>query len=127
MNVAFPDGDRPDHSRIHTRNELLIRAPVDVIWRRLIRAAAWHTFYDNCKDLHFEPSSAGPDLGAGTTFVWRTFGIRVRTTVVEWDPPHRFAWKGKSWAGRGYHGWVLERAGSSTRVLLGISDPANRI
>lgn len=114
--VAFPEGHRPEESRIYTFNELRTEAPIDKVWACLIRAARWPAWYSNCKKLAFEPGE-GPDLSAGMLFHWTTFGVRVHTTVTELVPGERLSWRGVAPGSSGYHGWVLEPTASGCRIV----------
>jgi hypothetical protein len=103
---AWPPELRPEGAPVYTRNELAIAAPREAVWRHLIRAAAWPEFYANSRDVRFEKGD-GPDLAAGSVFSWRTFGIRVRTRVIAFEPPGVLAWRGDVFYGRGMHTWLL--------------------
>jgi hypothetical protein len=57
----------------------------------------WPFWYDNSADVLFV-NRPGPDLQLGTEFTWRTFGIQIRSTVQEFEPPYRIAWAAKAQA-----------------------------
>ena len=109
---AWPTDLRPEVAPVYTRNERFIDASCEAVWAPLIRAAGWPEFYANSADVRFERGE-GPDLAPGTVFSWRTFGLRVRTRVVEFQPNRCLAWRGDELYGRGLHTWLLvpERAG----------------
>jgi hypothetical protein len=57
------------------------------------------------------------DLALGAQFRWRTFGVTVRSTVCEFEPPSRIAWDGKGLLLDVYHGWLIEPGPRGCRVL----------
>jgi hypothetical protein len=104
--VRWPDGARPDQSTLHAFNEIECDADPQHVWEWLVRATRWPEWYGNAKRVEIE--GGGDDLGLGVDFRWTTFGIRVHTTICEWEPPHRLAWGGKALGGTGHHAWVIE-------------------
>jgi hypothetical protein len=114
--ALWPEDIHPARSPIHTHNALDIAAPVERVWAVLLRAADWHEFYANCKDLRFE-GEPGPSLGAGSIFTWRTFGLRVRTTVTHFEAQRILAWRGDTWYGRGCHLWALAPTQTGCRLI----------
>jgi hypothetical protein len=103
--VIFPAGKRPEESPIFTHNELFIAAPAGRIWAPLIRAARWPDFYAGAKDVQIEGGSE--DLALGTTFRWKTLGVRVTTVIEEFVPGLRLGWSGRVMGSTAYHGWVI--------------------
>lgn len=112
----WPADLRPEGAPAYTWNDLEIRADMARVWAHLIRARDWSQFYANCADLRFE-NADGPDLALGTRFRWRTFGVRVRTTVEVFEPPRCLAWRGDEVYGRGFHAWVLQPTTEGCRVI----------
>ncbi len=107
--MQWPRGMEPEHSKVYARNEIKINADQTRIWKALCRAGLWPTWYANCGWLKFE-NGRGPDLELGTTFTWKTFGARVRSTVRVFEPAHALEWDAKAIGLRAYHGWQLEPA-----------------
>jgi hypothetical protein len=118
VRVRFPAAFDPTRAPIHTLDVLELPSSVEAVWARLIRAAQWSSWYANCRDLHFDPATPGPDLQLGTRFDWITFGVRVHTVVTEFEPLERLAWTGRALGGAGHHGWVLERLGPARCVVV---------
>src|SRR4051794_5336483 len=102
----WPAELRPEDAPVYTVNSLEIAAPVDSVWRHLVLAARWPEFYANAHDVWVE-SGPGPELGLGTVFRWRTFGVPVRTRVICCEPRVALAWRGDEFYGRGMHTWLL--------------------
>ncbi|GAB4202046.1 MAG: SRPBCC domain-containing protein [Roseiflexaceae bacterium] len=104
--VLWPVDLRPDQADLYAVNSLRIAAAPEAVWAWLVRAASWPQWYANCRRLVFE-DGPGPDLRLGTRFSWTTFGARVHTTVEEYVPAQRLAWRGQGLGAEGYHGWVI--------------------
>ncbi len=84
----WPDKYKPEQSPVYSYNELKIDAAVEVVWAWLVRAPLWPKWYVNSKNVVIE-SENSLDLKLGTMFSWTTFGIRVRTSIVEFEPSLR--------------------------------------
>ncbi len=115
--MQWPSGKEAGNSKVFARNELVIPAPPERIWRWLCRAERWPEWYSNCTDIRLR-DAAGPDLAAGTRFVWKTFGVRVRSQVVTYIRSIELGWSATAFGLRGYHGWLFEALDTArTRVI----------
>ena len=115
--IRWPDRYRPDHSAVLVHNEIVIAAPVAVIWCLLIRAEEWPAWYTRAADVHFI-SHAGPDLRDRSRIRWNTFGIRTTSKVLEFEPETRLAWNAHGIGVDAYHAWLLTPLpDGSTHVL----------
>jgi hypothetical protein len=115
--LEWPPGLDPTEAPVYARNEIIIPATPEIVWQWLRRAQLWPAWYPNCTWLGIEAGS-GPDLEPGTSFVWRTFGFVVRSTVRVFEPPRAIEWDASALLGtRAYHGWRIEREGERARVI----------
>jgi uncharacterized protein YndB with AHSA1/START domain len=114
--IRWPEPFRPDRCPVHVVNELTMSARPEDVWARLVRAADWPSWYPNAKRVVFERGSP-PDLAPGSVFRWSTFGVRIVSTVVEFEPPHRLAWDARCPGLRAYHAWLIEPTPEGCRVL----------
>ena len=114
--VRWPADAAPQGAAVYTYNEIDVAAPPAAVWAWLVRAPAWPSYYGNASNVRF-PDGGGPDLALGTRFTWRTFGVNVETTVTEWVPNERLAWRGKTLGGTGHHGWVIEPTAAGCHVV----------
>ena len=114
--IHWPDDLAPEVCLVHTRNELSIAASAEQVWPVLVRAGEWSSWYANCRRLQFENGN-GPDLAKDTRFRWTTFGARIRSGVVEFEPPFRLAWSAASLGSRGHHAWLLMPTSAGCRVI----------
>jgi polyketide cyclase/dehydrase/lipid transport protein len=114
--MQWPKGMEPDRSSVYARNEIKIAAEPANVWKYLCRAALWPTWYANCSWLKFE-NGAGPDLTLNASFVWKTFGVRVHSTVRVFEPTRSLEWNARAIGLRAYHGWLIEPAVDGAWVL----------
>ena len=115
--VRWPERYLPGNSAVFVRNEILIPQSPEIVWAWLLRAQLWPEWYANSGDIHFL-SHAGPDLRNRSRFRWRTFGARVTSKVLEFEPYARLAWDAHGIGVDGWHAWVLTRLDDgSTHVL----------
>jgi hypothetical protein len=114
--IRWPADLRPDGAPVFAHNELVMDAAPEHVWAWLVRAALWPDWYRHCRRVRFE-NAPGPDLALGTRFTWSTLGVRVDTTVDDWEPPRRLGWRGGALGAAGYHGWTIEPAGPGVRVV----------
>ena len=101
---------------MHVRNELEIDAPPEVVWAWLIRAQLWPVWYENAADVTFL-SGTPPDLSPGARFRWKTFGVRIESTVQEFVPNERIAWDAHGIGTDAYHAWVIGGTPGGSQVL----------
>ena len=112
--MSWPDDHRPERCPVSSFNELAITAPIEVVWRHLIRATEWPACYGNAKNIVIDGAA---ELGPGVLFHWTTFGLRVHTTVREFEPERRLAWFGSGYGSSGYHTWTLAPTATGCHVV----------
>lgn len=103
--ILWPDHIKPEEYRVRSYNSLFIAAPAEKIWNVLIDATQWPTWYSNSKNVRIV--SGEQTLAAGSRFVWKTFGLTVKSTVIDWVPFERIGWDAHELGGVGYHGWRI--------------------
>ena len=86
-----------------TRDEILIDAPVEAIWRIQTDVEAWPSWQPDVASAETE----GP-LEVGSVFRWQTAGLGITSTVEEMDAPHRIVWGGPAQGIVAIHVWSLE-------------------
>ena len=114
--IHWPDGYDPADADLFAHNDITINGPVETVWRNLVNARAWPSWYSNASDVVVN----GPSqlLDAGVSFEWVTFGLPVTSTVAEFLPPTRIGWYGTSTGLHAYHTWLLAPAGEGTYVVM---------
>jgi uncharacterized protein YndB with AHSA1/START domain len=114
--IKWPDRYHPSLAPVHVVNELTIPAPCEQVWPWLIRAPLWPLWYPNSSDVRLVDRPLS-ELRLGTMFTWRTFGVKVKSTVQEFIPNERMAWSARGLGVDAYHAWLLTPCASGTRVI----------
>jgi hypothetical protein len=114
--IRWPDEHHPAVSSLHAVNELQMEAKPEDVWAWLRRPDLWPTYYSNCRFVrHIEGS--WPAVELGSRFRWLTFGVIVKSEIVEYEPAEgRLAWSAKELGATGHHGWVLSERDKGTFV-----------
>lgn len=115
VDPAWPERYTPGRCPVYARNEGLVAPPPDLVWAALVDAHAWPRWYRNARAVTID----GPDrLTPGARFRWRTFGVRVRCVVTDFEPHRLLAWEGRAFGSMGYHRWILRAGpGGGTHVI----------
>ena len=114
--IKWPERFHPSRPPVHVVNELTIPAPCEQVWAWLIRAPLWPTWYTNSSEVGLVDSPQS-ELRLGTMFTWRTFGVRLKSTVQEFVPNERLAWDARGMGVDAYHAWLLLPRSSGTHVI----------
>lgn len=80
-----------------------------------MRAPLWPSWYPNASNVVL--AGGASDLSFGVTFTWRTFGVAIRSTVVEFEPCERIAWNAFGDGVDAYHAWEIARTAGGSHVL----------
>ncbi len=114
--IRWPERYDPANAPVHVRNEIDTRASADRVWAWLVRASLWPSWYPNSHHVRIAGGPAA-DLAAGARFTWRTFGVSLRSAVLEFEPPERIAWNALGLGVEAYHAWLITPAPGGSRVL----------
>jgi uncharacterized protein YndB with AHSA1/START domain len=117
--VKWPADQAPQVSAIYALNDIDIKASAEVVWKLLIDAENWASYFppeDQVKIL-----SGEPELALGTKWSRVTVGFLMHLNVTEFEPYHRLAWKttvdGDESGSTAYHGWVITPTEEGVHVL----------
>ena len=94
-----------------TRDEILIRAPIDTIWDMQTDIDEWPSWQPEVDGAELD----GP-LAVGSVFRWQTAGLDITSTVEEIDAPRRIVWGGPAPGIVAIHVWALEPQDDGVRV-----------
>src|SRR5579883_1699125 len=111
--MDWPAGLTPEHVPMYARNEIVIRAKPEQIWRWLCHASKWPEWYSNCAWMRI----AEEELAPGTEFKWKTFGVVIQSTVMVYKPYVSLEWNAQGFGVCAYHGWHIEQDGEYSRVV----------
>ena len=114
--IDWPARYHPDRTPVHVRNEIVVEAPPERVWAWLVRATLWPTWYPNSRNVRLSAPSEH-SLQLGTEFRWHTFGVGIRSRVLEFRPTERIAWAAFGLGVDAYHAWLIERVTDGTRIL----------
>jgi Polyketide cyclase / dehydrase and lipid transport len=114
--IVWPIKYEPSICPVHVRNEIAIASSPEVVWAWLIRAQLWPTWYPNSANIVFL-SGQPPDLAFGARFRWKTFGVTIESTVLEFVPFERLAWDGHGTGLDAYHAWLIQKTDSGCKVI----------
>ena len=115
--IHWPEGFDPSQADLFSHNELVIQAPCERVWSKIIDATQWPTWYPNSKDVRILNGTSV--LARETIFRWTTFGLPLESKVNEFVPYSRIGWYGYApgAAPTFYHTWYLTPEGNSCRVV----------
>ena len=97
-----PDVRIDARAPVVSRHEIVVAAPLEVVWDLHVDVAAWPSW-------HAEVDAVQPQgpLVAGASFRWQTAGLDITSTVAQVDAPHRIAWGGPANGITGVHVWTF--------------------
>jgi len=88
--IHWPKGLEPRNVDVFVHNEGWIDAPPAVVWKNLVDASQWPTWYSNSADVQIE---GGHDtLAQGVSFRWKTFGFPIESTVDTFTLNREIGW-----------------------------------
>jgi uncharacterized protein YndB with AHSA1/START domain len=115
--IKWPAGFTPDDADLFSHNEIHINAPCEKVWKHLVEAPKWPTWYPNSKDVRI--AGGGSVLTENSEFSWTTFDLPFECKITEFVPFTRIGWYGHS-PGKppsNYHPWYLIPEGDGCRVV----------
>jgi uncharacterized protein YndB with AHSA1/START domain len=113
--ILWPSRYEPSDFPVHAKNQLSMTVSPESVWAWLIRAQLWPTWYPNSSNICFL-SGKPPDLSLGTRFRWKTFGVTVQSTVLEFVPYERLAWDAHGNGLEAYHAWLIQKTDQGYQV-----------
>jgi len=116
VEIQWPDHYRPDNCPVHVHNHLDMAASPENVWAWLTCASLWPSWYVNSANVNILEGTE-PYLEKGTRFRWKTFGITINSTVVEYVPNECIAWTAHTFGLDVYHVWVLRPSSRGCSVV----------
>jgi uncharacterized membrane protein len=93
------------------RHEIVIDAPVDVVWDLHLDVAGWPNWQHDITDV-----IATGSLTMGASFTWTSFDFPVTSTVYALEPGRRILWGGTSGGITAIHDWTFEQTPQGATV-----------
>ena len=116
--TKWPAQYDPKISAIYALNDIDVKAPPEVVWRLLVDAEHWSSYFppeDQVKIL------VDSELALGTKWTRVTVGFPMSLVVTEFEPFRRLAWattvNGDETGSSAYHGWVITPTDGGCHVL----------
>jgi len=94
-----------------TRDEILINAPLDAVWRIQTDVSAWPTWRPEVRAARLDG-----DLDVGSVFHWEEGGLEITSTVQEIAPLRRIVWTGPAQGIEAVHVWQFTPAPAGVLV-----------
>jgi uncharacterized protein YndB with AHSA1/START domain len=117
--VTWPEQYAPQTSAIYALNDIDIKAPPEVVWKLLVDAENWSTYFP--PEDRVTILDGGRELRLGTKFARVTVGFPMSLTVTEHEPFNRLAWAttvdDDETGSSAYHGWVITPTTDGCHVL----------
>src|SRR5882762_9266333 len=115
--IHWPGGFSPKTADLYAHNEIMIDAPVGVVFRHIREAEKWPGWYSNSQ--HVVIHSNEKLLKKGTEWDWDTFGVHIKSHINEFVGNSRIGWFGNGTGMRAYHTWyLLPKGGNRTYVVM---------
>ncbi|WP_414442353.1 SRPBCC domain-containing protein [Burkholderia sp. 22PA0106] len=117
--VIWPERYDPKKSAIYALNDIDVKAPPEVVWKLLVDAVNWSSYFP--PEDQVEILSSEKELKLGTRYHRVTVGYPMSLTVTECVPNRRLAWAttvdGDETKSSAYHGWVISPTPEGCHVL----------
>jgi hypothetical protein len=95
-----------------TRSKMiLIKSKPEVVWGVLTNIDNWANWQTDIS----KPKING-QLIPGTTFIWKTGGVKIYSTIHTAKPYSKFGWTGKSLGTFAIHNWSITEVSGQTQV-----------
>src|SRR6202522_3648291 len=116
--IHWPAGFEPEKADLFAHNEARLNASCDTVWRHIVDARAWPTWYPNAQDVTLlgNAEALAPDV----RWHWTTFGLAIESRVHEFVPGRRLGWFGGApgEAPAFYHSWLLKPDNNGCRAIM---------
>ncbi|GIF48331.1 polyketide cyclase/dehydrase/lipid transport protein [Asanoa ferruginea] len=100
----------------------IIRAPLMTLWLLHVDIDAWPRW-----NRHISSAALRGPIGVDATFDWETEGLKITSTITEYDPMRRIAWTGTASGIEARHVWTFaprtEQAAQVQTVESWAGDP----
>ena len=102
------------------RSELVIVAPPDVVFSRLVTAGRWERDFPGLRSVRVLTGGC-QDLAEDTAFEFVMEGLRLTAQVSDFAAGRRLAWSGQGIDISTYHTWVFSGDVRGSRALAGFA------
>jgi uncharacterized protein YndB with AHSA1/START domain len=117
--VTWPYQYDPRRSAIYALNDVDVKAPAEVVWKLLVDAKNWSSYFPAEDQVTILTGEA--ELALGTKYSRVTVGFLMSLIVTECEPARRLSWStvvdGDETGSSAYHGWVVTPTDDGCHVL----------
>jgi len=102
-----------NNAPVKCRKTITINSNSEKVWAvmtNIDKWATWHTEISN-------PKLSG-ELKPNSTFVWKTGGAKINSTLHTVEPSKQFGWTGKTFGMFAIHNWTLTEKEGKTVVAV---------
>ncbi|MBW0176915.1 SRPBCC domain-containing protein [Sediminibacterium sp.] len=114
--IKWPEKYHPSKSRFYVHNQIEINAKPEIVWKILIDALQWESWYKGAKNIRFADTTQ-KQLESTTIMSWQTMGLKFRSTIKEYEPNRLLAWESVKKSIQGYHVWLIIPTENGCRVI----------
>ncbi len=115
--VVWPDEFNPAKAKWYVYNEIEIKARPEVVWKILVDAKKWHTFYKGVQSPVTLLDTTAPTLKNGMVFKLHTMGLHLLPVIKEFVPNERMAWEVRRGNLTAYHAWVIVPTANGCKLV----------
>jgi uncharacterized protein YndB with AHSA1/START domain len=94
------------------RGSIHIKGSPEAVWRTISDIPSWPHWNPDVTEAALHGS-----LAAGTAFTWKAGPGKIRSTLLEVDPPHRIAWVGKTIGIAAIHTWQIRPSDDGVELV----------
>lgn len=117
--VTYPAEFDPRISSIYALNEIDVKAPPEVVWKLLVDAENWSSYFPPEDQVKLPDGEK--ELRLGTRYTRVTIGFKMYPVVTEFVPNRRLSWSttvdGDDTGSTAFHGWVITATEDGCHVL----------
>jgi hypothetical protein len=98
---------------VKCRKSITIEANSEKVWAIMTHIDNWATWQTEIS----KPKLNGP-LQANSTFIWKTGGAKINSTLHTVEPFKNFGWTGKTFGMFAIHNWTISEKNGQTTVSV---------
>lgn len=114
--INWPPAYEPSKSKFHVHNEIEINAAPETVWKYLIAAPAWPTWYKGAKEVSLLHTT-DTVLTATAVFKWKTMGLKFESAIRQFEPYRLLAWESTKKSIQGFHVWLIIPTTTGCKVI----------
>ena len=98
---------------VYCIKSITIDADVEIVWKALTDINKWSIWQEDIIS-----SKLNGELSLGSTFNWKSGGVKIKSTIHTIEPFENFGWTGKTIGLLAIHNWELKSINKETIVCV---------